>query len=120
MGKLNDNIINEWELEKHKDKYIVMYQDAKEHCEKHISNFSSREIYDKVMNSLDKIIKYPDYCFYDKSKKGLEIYKKIDDNVMIAVRVNEGKKLRIRSVYPVSEIKILNRKKKEEQQKLYN
>ena len=64
--------------------------------------------------------KNPDYVFYDKSKKGLEFYKKINSNILVAVRVDNGKELKVKSVYPIKETKIENRKKKEEQTKLYN
>ena len=40
--------------------------------------------------------------------------------MLIAVRVDNGRELKVKSVYPVDDSKIENRKKKEEQTKLYN
>ena len=71
-------------------------------------------------NSLEKIISNPDYVFYDKSKKRLEYYKRLKSDILVAVRVNNGKELKVKSVYPVKRSKVENRKKKEEEMKLYN
>ena len=121
LGKINPEIIEQWELYDHKNKKIVMYEDAKEHSEsKHLNEFSSIEDYYAVMASLEDIIKNPDYVFYDKLKKGLEYYKNVNSNVLVAVRVDDGSELKVKSVYPVKQEKIENRKKKEEKTKLYN
>ena len=121
LGQINNEIIEQWELYEHKNKKIVMYPEAKEHSkDRHINDYPSIEDYYIVMDSLEKIIQNPDYVFYDKSKKGLEFYKKINSNILVAVRVDNGKELKVKSVYPIKETKIENRKKKEEQTKLYN
>ena len=39
---------------------------------------------------------------------------------MVAVRVKPGRELKVKSVYPVSQEKIENRKRKENQMKMYN
>ena len=119
LGQINNEIIEQWELYEHKNKKIVMYPEAKEHSkDRHINDYPSIEDYYIVMDSLEKIIQNPDYVFYDKSKKGLEFYKKIKSNILVAVRVDDGKELKVKSVYPVENTKIENRKKKEEQTKL--
>ena len=55
------------------------------------------------------------YVFYDKLKQGLEYYKKINSDILVAIRVNDGRELKVKSIYPVEKEKIENRKKKEEQ-----
>ena len=121
LGQINNEIIEQWELYEHKNKKIVMYPEAKAHSkDRHINDYPSIEDYYIVMDSLEKIIQNPDYVFYDKSKKGLEFYKKIKSNILVADRVDDGKELKVKSVYPVENTKIENRKKKEEQTKLYN
>lgn len=72
------------------------------------------------MDSLEDIINSPDYVFYDKSKAGLEYYKNVKGNILVAIRVKPGKELKVKSVYPVEPIKIENRKRKENQMKMYN
>ncbi len=121
LGKVSDEIAKQWEIPEQKGKNIVIYEEAMEHSRKrHISDYSTKDDYYLVMNSLKNIIQNPDYVFYDKIKKGLEYYKKINYNILVAIRVNNGRELKVKSVYPVEDKKIENRKKKEEQMKLYN
>lgn len=121
LGKINLDIIKKWELYEHKNKKIVIYDDAIEHSKsRHLNDFPSEKDYYIVMNKLEEIIKKPDYVFYDKLKKGLEYYKKINSNVLVAIRIDNGTELKVKSVYPVKPGKIENRKKKESKTKLYN
>ncbi len=81
-----------------------MYPEAKEHSkDKHINDYYCEEDYYFVMDSLEQIINEPDYVFYDKSKSGLEYYKNIRGNILVAVRIIPGKELKVRSIYPVSQ-----------------
>ena len=121
LGEISDDIVKQWDIIEQKGKKIVMYPEAKEHSkERHINEYPSEEDYYFVMASLEEIINNPDYVFYDKSKQGLEYYKEIKQHVLVAIRVNNGRELKVKSVYPVEQEKIENRKKKEEQTKLYN
>ena len=54
-------------------------------------------------------------CFIMKKTKGLEYYKKIDDMIVVAVRINFGSVLKIRSFYPANKNKLSNRCIKKEQ-----
>lgn len=73
-----------------------------------------------VIDSLEDIIKSPDYVFYDKSKAVLEYYKNVCGNILVAVRIVPGKELKVRSVYLVEQQKIDNRKKREIDMQMYN
>ncbi|MDE5587117.1 MAG: hypothetical protein K2I72_01945 [Bacilli bacterium] len=121
LGEVSNEVVKNWNLEEYRNKKIVMYHEAKEHSKDiHLEQYDCEEDYYFVMDSLKEIIKYPDYVFYDKSKNGLEYYKNVRGNILVAVRVKPGKELRVKSVYPVKAIKIENRKRKEEQMKIYN
>lgn len=121
LGEISDEVVQQWNIPEQKNKKIVMYPEAKEHSkERHINDYPNEESYYFVMASLEEIINSPDYVFYDKSKRGLEYYKEINCNILVAIRVNDGRELKVKSVYPVEKEKIENRKKKEEQMKLYN
>lgn len=121
LGEISGEVVQQWDIPEQKNKKIVMYPEAKEHSkERHINDYPREDDYYFVMASLEEIIQNPDYVFYDKSKQGLEYYKKIDSNILVAIRVNDGRELKVKSVYPVEQEKIDNRKKKEEQMKLYN
>lgn len=121
LGKISDEIVIQWNIPEQKGKKIVIYPEAKEHSRnRHINDYSSKKDYYFVMDYLEEIIQNPDYVFYDKAKKGLEYYKEVNKNILVAVRINNGKELKVKSIYPVEKEKIENRKKKEEQMKLYN
>ena len=119
LGEVSKAVVEQWGLEEHKNKKIVMYHDRKEHSkEKHQNDFETESRFHLVMDSLEEIVKKPDYVYYNKATNGLEYYKNINGEVVVAVRISYGRELKVRSVYPVSKIKIINRKKKEEEEKL--
>lgn len=121
LGEVSNEVVEKWQLYKYKNKKIVMYPEAKEHSkDRHINDYKSVDDYYYVMDSLEEIINNPDYVFYDKSKAGLEYYKNIRGNILVAIRVVPGKELKVRSVYPVEQEKINNRRKKEMDMKMYN
>ncbi len=121
LGEVSNEVVEKWQLYEYKNKKIVMYPEAKEHSkDRHINDYKSVDDYYYVMDSLEEIINNPDYVFYDKSKAGLEYYKNIRGNILVAIRVVPGKELKVRSVYPVEQEKINNRRKKEMDMKMYN
>ena len=121
LGEVSNEVVEKWQLYEYKNKQIVMYPEAKEHSkDRHINDYKSVDDYYYVMDSLEEIINNPDYVFYDKSKAGLEYYKNIRGNILVAIRVVPGKELKVRSVYPVEQEKINNRRKKEMDMKMYN
>lgn len=114
VGILKEEIAKYWKIEEHKNKPILVYNNRKQHViASHLHDFGSIEKIEKVYNCLDKIIKNPDYVFYNTNTKGLEYYKKLEANICVAVRINTGKVLKIKSWYPASSTKITNRKRKE-------
>lgn len=118
IGNLKAEIAEYWGIEEHKNKSIVVYDDRKDHVkESHLQDFGNEEEIEKVYNSLHHIIKNPDYVYYNPDTKGLEYYKKMKNNICVAVRIKAGKTLKVRSWYPANATKITNRKKKELEQK---
>lgn len=116
LGILNPSIADIWGLEEHKNKPILVFDDRIDHVKtRHLKDFGSEEEIRKVYNSLDIIIKKPDLTFYNEKNKSLEFYKNIDSNICVAVRVNYGKVLKVKSWYPVNHKKIINRQKKGEE-----
>ena len=114
VGTLKEEIAEYWNITEHKNKPILVYNDRKQHViDSHMQDFGSIEEIEKIYNNLNNIIKTPDYVFYNKVANGLEYYKKIDNNICVAVRINTGNVLKIKSWYPASSTKIANRKKKE-------
>lgn len=116
IGKLHPAIAERWNLQEHANKPIVIYNSIKQHViAKHLNDFGSIEQIEYVWSKLNKIIKKPDEVFYNKATKGLEYYKKIGNMVVVAVRINFGSTLKIKSFYPANSNKINNRRAKEEQ-----
>lgn len=84
------------------------------------------------MDNLEYIIEKPDRVFYtkgydevkDKStgktikveRYTLEYYKNLDGDVTVRVRVDSGRELKVKTVFPVNDVKVLNKARKE----LYN
>lgn len=116
VGSLNPAIAQRWGIEEHANKPIVIYQDRKQHIiDKHLKDFGSEERIDYIWSKLHTIIKKPDEVFYNKDTNGLEYYKKIGDDIIVAVRLSFGTSLKIRSFYPANKNKLKNRQIKEQQ-----
>ena len=114
VGTLNENIADYWGISEHKNKPIVVFEDRVNHVvDRHKDEFGSEVEIMKIYNELDRIIKHPDYVYFNKNKNSLEYYKKNKDNVCVAVRISPGNVLKIRSWFPVKKSKINNRKSKE-------
>lgn len=114
IGILDPKIADYWGISKHKNKPILVFNDRIDHVkDRHLKDFESEENILKIYNSLHNIIKRPDYVYYNPKSNGLEYYKKLDNNICVAVRINNGKVLKVKSWYPASSNKIKNRKKKE-------
>lgn len=118
IGILEPTLADKFDISEHKNKPILVFNDRKQHViAHHLADFGSIENIEKIYNSLNNIIKKPDYVFYNAKTKGLEYYKNIDKNICVAVRVNPGKVLKVKSWYPANPNKINNRKKKTEEMK---
>lgn len=98
VGILKEDIAYYWETPEHKNKPILVFDDRKQHViENHLKDFGTEEEIERIYQNLNNIIKKPDYVFYNSKTKGLEYYKKINSDVCVAVRVNSGKVLKIKS-----------------------
>ena len=116
IGKLNPDIADYWNLKEHANKPIVIYSDRKQHIiDKHLKDFGSIEKIEMIWTKLNVIIKNPDETFYNEKTKGLEYYKRIDDMIVVAIRINFGSVLKIKSFYPANKNKLNNRNSKKEQ-----
>lgn len=116
LGILEPNIADLWGLNEHKNKPILVFDDRIEHVKnRHLKDFGSEENIIKAYNNLDTIIKKPDLTFFNSKNNSLEFYKKVSDDICVAIRINYGKVLKVKSWYPVSKNKIINRQKKGEE-----
>ena len=113
IGTINNSISSKYLNGKYLGRKIVLYSDRLSHFKKHINEYSSIEDYKFTVASINKIINNPDFVFLDENKKGIEFYKNLNTNILVVVRTSNSKELKVRSVYPVKQSKIENRKSKQ-------
>ncbi len=130
LGRLSREIIEKYELYEHEDKKIVLYDNDRKHCEsKHAQQFKDKKTFHYVMDNLEYIIEEPDYVFYVKGfdeiineetgekikveRYSLEYYKKLDQDVTVRVKVDDGKELKVKTVFPVKPEKIKHKIEKD-------
>ena len=119
LGSLDKDIAEYWDIKEHANKPIIVYDDRIQHVrDNHLKDFGSDEEIIKTYDELHNIIKNPNYVYYNKEKQGLEYYKFLKDGICVAVRINKGRFLKVKSWYPANENKIANRKKKEIEEKM--
>ena len=108
VGYLSEEIMEKYNLYEYKNKPIVQSLDLYVHIEKHISDFKSVDSFNYTVSNIDKIIKEPQFVFFEKDRNSLLYYKKLDENVCVVVklRLRDNKDSYVASVYPVSEYKI--------------
>lgn len=110
IGKLDIDIAKYWDLLEHANKPIVIYKDRRQHIiDKHLNDFGTIDKIDHIWSKLNIIIKKPDKTFYNEKTNGMEFYKKVDDVIVVVVRINFGSTLKIRSFYPANKNKLNNR-----------
>jgi len=130
LGRVSTEIIEEYKLQKHANKKIVIYDNDRRHCEKeHAHQFKDTKTFHYIMDKLEYIIENPDYVFFTKGyderknkKTGviekierhtLEYYKTFEDDITVRVRVDDGNELKVKTVFPVNGKKIENKIKKD-------
>ena len=121
LGLLNPEIADYWNINEHKNKPILVYDDRIAHViDRHLKDFGTENAIMESYYNLENIIKKPSYVYYNKKVSSLEYYKNINYDLCVAVRINPGKVLKVKSWYPVNKAKIDNRKKKEEHEFIEN
>lgn len=115
VGYISDDIAKKWLLDDCKGKAIIQSLDLYVHIAKHAKEYKSIESVNYTIEHISDVINDPDYVFYNEETKGIEYYKKLLENVSVVVQTSNKRDLYIASVYPVTEIKIDNRKNKEKE-----
>ena len=106
LYKITDEYIETFGLdESYKDKTIALYDDIINHIERHREDFTDPLFLDIVFRDLSLIVSNPDFISEDKKNNSLQIVKKMEDNVLVAVRISSGPILKIKTIYPINETK---------------
>lgn len=85
---------------------IHVGRDRLKHFEKHKEEFINEDSYIKSIENLPEIINTPNYIGIHPGGDGVEFIKRLDENVMVAVRIKAGNTLWVRSIYPVTESRL--------------
>lgn len=105
VGRLSKTVIDEFGLPL-AEKDILIWGDRIQYIEKHKNDFSSEEAYKKHIEAMPDIIDNPDYVGIHPNKKSLEYIKRLDELVLVAVRIKLKGNLVVRSAYPIKETKL--------------
>lgn len=106
LYKITDEYIETFGLdESYKDQTIALYDDRINHIERHREDFTDPLFLDIVFRDLSLIVSNPDFISEDKKNNSLQIVKKMEDNVLVAVRISSGPILKIKTIYPINETK---------------
>lgn len=105
IGRLKKDIIDMFELGL--DEKMICFSDDKiKYTEKHKSEFDDEEQYKKSIEATPHIIDSPDYVAIHPNKNSIEYIKKIDQIMLVAVRIKQHGALWVKSVYPISQAKL--------------
>jgi len=112
LGRVSKKIAIENDILDYANKPIVLYDNDRRHCAKHMHEFANKHVFHYVMDNLETIIEDPDEVFYVKSKQTLKYYKYFDDlGITIRVKVEPGRELKMKTMFVVKKTKLSNRQK---------
>ena len=89
-----------------KETKILIGQDKVKYTEKHKHKFSSYNEYRRHIELTPEIIANPDYVALHPTGKSIEYIKRIDEVMLVAVRVKPHGNLWVKSIFPISEAKL--------------
>jgi len=101
IGILTNQVINSLNLSKDECN-IVLWEDRFKYIQKHKSDFKSEESFYKCVAQIPEIIANPDYIGKHPTKNSIEYIKRIDELVIVAIRIKQGQ-LALRTVFPLTE-----------------
>lgn len=105
VGILSKEIINKFNLNM-KETKICFSDDKILYTKKHECNFKNYNEYKKCVEATPDIIEEPDYVAVHPNGKSIEYIKKIDQVMLVAVRIKPYGKLWVKSVFPISQAKL--------------
>jgi hypothetical protein len=76
------------------------------HMEKHRKDFASEAEFDEAFKEIRDIIAHPDFVGLHPKGDSIQFIKKLDSNVLVAVRVGNKKVFWVRTMYPITDKKL--------------
>ncbi len=103
VGQLTKEIIKIFALPYEEGTEILLSHKRKKHMKKHQDEFVD---FNGTFDRINEIIQNPDYVGRHPNGQSLEYIKRIDGNVLVAVRLSE--KLSVRTMYVIKDTKLEN------------
>ena len=105
VGALTDDVIARLGLDL-KPCDIIMWSNRMAHIRKHIPDFKSEAVFNQCVESIPEIIADPDYVGIHPTKKSIEYIKRIDQLLLVAVRLTPEGELTLRTLFPLREAQL--------------
>ncbi|MCY6353669.1 PBECR3 domain-containing polyvalent protein [Clostridium sp. ZS2-4] len=81
---------------------IILWEDRFKYIDKHKEDFETEEAFKAHIEEIPNIIKSPDYIAKHPKKNSIEYIKKIDELMLVAIRIKQKGNLAFRSAYPLT------------------
>jgi hypothetical protein len=101
IGRLSKEIIRLLNIN-HQECDIIMWEDKFQYIHKHIKDFKTPDSFYNCISKIPEVIGTPDYVGIHPTKKSIEYIKRIDELLIVAIRIKSGK-LALKTVFPLSE-----------------
>lgn len=88
--------------EKINNRTILMWRNRIEHLKKHQYETTDFSV-EKMVSIIPDIIKSPDYIGVNKKDSSIQFIKRLDANVLVAIRANNRSNLSFRTMYTITD-----------------
>ncbi len=105
IGKLTSDIIEILDIELN-EADILISDDKIKYTEKHISDYENYQQYKEMTEKAPEIIAKPDYVGVHPKGQSIEFIKKLDKNILVAVRISNKNNMWVKSIYPITDSKL--------------
>ena len=114
VGRISKEVAEKYNLYEFEGQEIIQSLDLYAHTIKHVKEFQSIDSYNNALLNIEKILKKPIFVYYDKTKKSLQYFCEIDEDVcaVVKLKIKKNGENYVATVYPVNKSKITKLKEK--------
>ena len=114
VGRISEEVAEKYDLYEFEGQEIIQSLDLYAHTVKHIQEFQSVDSYNNSLLNIETALKNPIFVYYDKTKKSLQYFCEIDEDICIVVKlkIKRNDENYVATVYPVNKSKIVKLKEK--------
>lgn len=106
IGELTQDIIDLLGINI-KPRSIILWEDRFVYIHKHVKDFSGGKTqFDECMSRIPLIISKPDYVALHPTKGSIEFIKRVDELMIVVVRLKQSGNLAFRTAYPITELQL--------------